>query len=134
MNSFRFYWNSTIAISLALLMFHLLILWAIIPYTIIWGGRINSKEQMVQVESLSIILIIIFLIVLVLKRKLNKGIIFNYLVNILLGVFAIYFFINALLNLKAISLLEKLLFTPIALLLSIYIAKILWLTKKNQTF
>jgi hypothetical protein len=101
------------------ILFHLLVLVQIIPYTIVWGGNIHSYEQMLVFESLSILinLLIIFLVYTKVKNvHLQRK---SKLVNAFLWFFAALFFLNTLGNLTAQSSIELIIATPITLLLAV---------------
>lgn len=99
----------------ALVMVHLLILTAVIPYDQVWAGRINSVEEMRAFETVSILVIVFMLIILTVKyQHLRKGK-SNKVIDVLIWVFAGYFLLNAIGNLFSESKLELIVGTILTL-------------------
>lgn len=99
----------------ALVMVHLLILTAVIPYDNVWAGRINSVEEMRAFETVSILVIVFMLIILTVKyQHLRKGK-SNKVIDVLIWVFAGYFLLNAIGNLFSESKLELIVGTILTL-------------------
>ena len=113
--------NGLILIFSLSIVFHLLVLMQIIPYTIVWGGRITSLSQMYVFEAISILINLIFLFVVLLKLKILRIQFPEKLLNICLWIMFALFLLNTLGNLFSISDLERVIFTPITLLSSIFI-------------
>ena len=113
--------NGLILIFSLSIVFHLLVLMQIIPYTIVWGGRITSLSQMYVFEAISILINLIFLFVVLLKLKILRIQFPEKLLNICLWIMFALFLQNTLGNLFSISDLERVIFTPITLLSSIFI-------------
>ena len=89
-----------------LLIFHLLIISQLIPYDQVWGGRLQSEEEMIRFESFSLGLNAFMLLIYVVKyRQLLSG---NEqkLTNFLIWLFATFFLLNTIGNLLAESILE----------------------------
>ena len=110
----------SILIFLIVITLHVLILLGIIPYDFVWGGRLNSKAEMIPFELISIsINIIILLIVLmqggILKNPIPKGI-----MRILLILIAVLFAVNTLGNIASESIVETIIFTPVTVLLTLF--------------
>ena len=99
--------------------FHLFVLSGVIPYNIVWGGRLETKSEMVRFELFSILLNIIMATIVAIRA----GIIKFYLNPIVLKAFFwamfILFSLNTLGNLFSLSLLEKVIFTPLTFILAI---------------
>lgn len=114
-----------IVILFLMLLFHLLILTEVIPYHIIWGGKMNTISEMYVFEGISIVVTLLMICVFIGKEKLIKKQKSNKLIDGLIGLFLIIFIFNTLGNLLAEFSLEKLIFTPITLLLSVFTGIIL---------
>lgn len=102
-----------------MLLFHILVLTGIIPFEIVWGGRLRNREEMLVFESFSTgINLLIVLITAVhtgyISLRLNKR-----LTQIFIGLMAVLFLFNTLGNLLAIDPLEKFIFTPLTLVLAL---------------
>jgi drug/metabolite transporter (DMT)-like permease len=112
---------------LGLLLFHISIIAKIIPYDIVWGGRLKSDSQMFTMEIVSILVTAILIFVLLIRRRYMNQVLPPKIVQISLWVFFVYFIINSIGNLLAESLLEKV-FT----LLTIVFSYLLWIIIRNK--
>lgn len=95
------------------LIFHFLVILKIIPYTIVWAGKIENDAQMALFESISILInLILFTAILVkgniLRLKINRKII-----QVILYLFVVIFALNTVGNLFAKMSLETYIFTPL---------------------
>ena len=101
------------------LMFHALVLTGFIPFDIVWGGRLKSIEDMLVFESVSIGLNLLMVFVIAghvgfLPLFFNKSI-----TRILIWLMTGLFLLNTIGNLMAIDPLEKFIFTPLTLVLTL---------------
>jgi len=100
------------------LIFHILVLVGIVPTDIIWGGRLQTSEEILQFELISILTLSLLGIVILGKQfSVKKRI--QQLCTILLWLFAILFLLNTIGNLVAKNSLETIIFTPITLISAI---------------
>ncbi|TGE29225.1 hypothetical protein [Hymenobacter metallicola] len=100
-------------------LFHLLVLSGVIPYGIVWGGRLTSPEQMLRFETVSITLNLLMLAVVSvaagwLRLRVNQG-----LLKVALWLMTGLFALNTVGNLLAKTDLERLVFTPLTLVLAL---------------
>lgn len=100
--------------------FHLAILFGLIPYEITWGGRLKSKQEMYVFESISLAINFLMIIIIsvyaeILTIKVNTKIL-----KILIILMATLFAFNTLGNLFSLNSLESIIFTPITFLLSLF--------------
>ncbi len=111
--------------------FHVLVLLRIIPFSIVWGGKIKTIENMQKMEAVSLsvnalILVFVFSELGIIRKKCpGKLAKFFYLILLIL------FVLNTIGNLFSESGLEKIIFTPITLSLSI-MSFILLFQKESQ--
>lgn len=108
-------------ISLSLIIgFHLLVVAGVIPFQIVWGGRLENHSQMLSFEGISILLNLIMVAVVALHANFLKWKVNRVIIRI--GLWAMFglFLINTIGNLFSVNELEKLIFTPITLLLSLF--------------
>jgi hypothetical protein len=112
--------------------FHALIIIGIIPYEIVWAGKLKSVSEMYVFEIVSIIVNMLLLIVLLLKGNFLKHTINEKIINGILWVFVLVFGLNTIGNLFAKSLFEKAVFTPLTLILALLIWIILRKDKTNK--
>ncbi len=102
------------------LVLHFIILLKIIPYNLVWGGRLKSDKEMVRFEIFSIVINALFIIVILVQMhffiiEIPKKII-TYTLWLMTGLFLL----NTLGNLTSKNKLEQRLFTPITILLAIF--------------
>jgi len=102
-----------------MLLFHILVLTGFIPFDIVWGGRLKSREDMLVFESVSVGVNLLIVLVIAghagyLPLSFNKN-----TTRILTWLMAVLFMLNTLGNLMAIDPLEKFVFTPLTLVLAL---------------
>jgi len=103
------------------LVFHLAVITQLIPYTIVWAGKLRTVNEMYVFEAVSIAINIFIITVLLLKGYYIKHGIWNTVLNIMLWLFLALFALNTVGNLMAETLFEKLVFTPLTLLAALLI-------------
>lgn len=123
--SFQLAGKVIIGIVSAVILFHLFILFGVIPYDIVWGGRLESRTQMIRFEVVSISINILIILVTMMKVKWIRPIIPVRVVNIILWIFAILFLLNTVGNLFSLNSLETIIFTPITLILAFLLLRLL---------
>jgi hypothetical protein len=89
------------------ILFHLSIVFKLVPYDIAWGGRLQNDEQMYVFEAISISINIFLIVLLLIKREFLKPFIPLKVVNILLWIFLGLFALNTVGNLLAKTNFEK---------------------------
>jgi hypothetical protein len=100
-------------ISILVLAFHFLILFQIIPFAIVWAGKLKTTEEMYFFETLSIGLNVILLLTVLQKSQLIKLIWSQKSTNIILWTFVVIFLLNTVGNLFSKSMLELVLGTSL---------------------
>lgn len=109
-----------ITIFTALLLFHLMVIVRVIPYTIVWAGRLNSDIEMYLFETVSFLLNAFFLFVVLIKTNYTKTRISTRVITGLLWAMGFLFFLNTIGNLFSKSNFELLLFTPVTAILCVF--------------
>ena len=104
--------------------YHALILSGVVDYKYAWGGRLQSMEQMIQFESVSIVLLVVFSAIVFIHWKVVENAFINRISTVLLYVLSAIFLLNTVGNLLAVSLMEAVLFTPLTLLSSIFLLRL----------
>jgi hypothetical protein len=94
-------------ILVAVLLFHLSVLLKVIPYEMIWGGRLKNETEMYIFESVSIVINLFLGLILLIKGKYVTEIIPMKIVNAILWVFFVLFGLNTLGNVIAKTNFEK---------------------------
>jgi hypothetical protein len=100
--------------------FHLLVLTGVIPYQIVWGGRLKTQEQMLRFEVVSVLLNLLMLAVVGVKARVLKWAIPPVIIKVGLWVMGGLFLANTVGNLFSTNEFEKLVFTPLTLLLALF--------------
>lgn len=100
--------------------FHVLILIQVIPYTIVWAGKLTNTNDMYVFETISIGVNLFLLWILSLKWKYVKAKESSKVLNILLWLFVIIFSLNTIGNLFSETSFEAIVFTPITLISAIF--------------
>lgn len=104
--------------------FHLLVLTEVIPYNIVWAGKINSVSEMRVFEFVSLTINSVIILVFVIKANYLK---WNVPVRFLNGFIWFIFFLfslNTIGNLFAATNFEKFVFTPMTFILAILCLRI----------
>ncbi|WP_303311908.1 hypothetical protein [Hymenobacter sp. BT730] len=102
------------------LMFHALIITGVIPFGIVWGGRMKDQAQMLTFETISVAINLVMLGVVAVKAGLLEVRIHPGLIKTALWIMFGLFLLNTLGNLLSKNEVEKMIFTPITLLLSLF--------------
>ena len=103
-----------------LLLLHFIILIKIIPYNLIWGGRLKSNNEMYRFEIFSILINSLFIIVILTQVGFIKINIPNRIITYALGFMTGLFLLNTFGNAVSKNKIERLLFTPITILLFLF--------------
>lgn len=118
--SFELAANASLVLYGIFFIFHLLVLAGIIPLNIIWGGRIKNRNDLIVFEVFSIVLLFICILLTLLRTKYVNHAKFKTITQIGMWFLFALFLLNTVGNLFAITLIEKIAFTPITALLSFF--------------
>lgn len=91
----------------AIILLHSAILAKIIPYKVVWGGRLENDTEMYVFEIISILINLFLAVLLLIKGKHLSCFISMKVVDIILWVFLFLFGINTVGNIVAKTLFEK---------------------------
>jgi hypothetical protein len=116
----RFARNSLFAIFTLMVIFHLLVISRIIPFDMVWGGRLKDSSQMLAFETVSVIINLVMLAVVAIQAGLIKVSINRIIIKIAFWIMCALFLINTIGNLFSNNEFERLVFTPLTLLLFIF--------------
>jgi hypothetical protein len=116
--------NLMIALLIVVLLFHTLVLTGIIPYSIVWAGKISSVKEMRIFETVSIIINAFLIIILLLRSNYIQNRIPWRRLNVIIWVFIFLFGLNTIGNLFAKSKFELYLFTPLTFISAILCLRI----------
>ena len=102
------------------LVFHLLVLLKIIPYTIVWGGRIESDKAMYRFVTISTLMNAFFLFIVAVQSGIFMFEFPKMIMTLILWAMAVLFAFNTLGNIFSKNKLEQRLFTPVTVLLTLF--------------
>ena len=108
-----------LSLLIILLLFHILILVKVVPYEIVWGGQVKDTSSMLIFEGISVFITIIFMLIVSMKIDYIKPGKFLRIVNIGLWFAFVYFLFNTIGNLTSGVILEKLIFAPVTIIMTI---------------
>jgi hypothetical protein len=111
--------NGLILILSFVIVFHSLIITGIIPFDKVWGGRLTGAAQMRLYESISIILNLVMLFMVMAKAGILPVGISKKVYVYFFGLMSLLFFLNTIGNFISKNDLERIIFTPLTLILSI---------------
>jgi len=117
--------NIMLALLSIVMVFYLSVLTQLIPYTIVWAGKLKTVEEMRQFEIVSIILNCFFMTILLLKGNYIKSKIPVKLLNMVLWIFVAIFTLNTVGNLYAETKFELYVFTPLTFVSALLCLRIL---------
>lgn len=124
--------NIMLALLSIIMIFHLSVITQLIPYTIVWAGKLKTVEEMRRFESVSILLNCFFMTVLLLKGNYIKSKIPVKLLNIVLWIFVAIFALNTIGNLFAKTDFELYVFTPLTFISALLCLRILIKDKQQS--
>ena len=108
-----------IIIFIAIVVFHLLVIAGVVPSTIVWGGNLQDRQQLLIMESVSILLNLLMLAIACIYAGLIKISMNSAVLRALFWIMFVLFVLNTIGNLNAKTSLETYIFTPITFLLAI---------------
>jgi len=105
------------------------VLTGVIPYGIVWAGKISTAAEMRKLEVISIAVNAFAILILVLKADYIKHRIPVKIINAIIWLLAVLFSLNTIGNLFAESSLELYFFTPLTFILAVLCFRIVIETK-----
>lgn len=116
--------NIMIALLTAVMVFHALVLTGVIPYAIVWAGKISTAAEMRKMEVVSILVNAFAIFILVLKADYIKHGVPVKILNAIIWLLAVLFSLNTIGNLFAESRFELYFFTPLSFILAVLCLRI----------
>ncbi|GAA4414447.1 hypothetical protein GCM10023187_43970 [Nibrella viscosa] len=102
-----------------IVLFHATIMLGIIPFDMVWGGRMNTRAEMLRFEAISIAANLVMLAIVAVKGGFLRVNLNPTVLKVVFWLMCGLFLLNTLGNLLSTNPLEKLLFTPLTLILSV---------------
>lgn len=106
-------------IFISMMVFHALVLFGIVPFDMVWGGRLKSMDEMIPFEITSITLNAIMLIAVMIKGRLMNVSVKPIVLKIAFWCMFVLFTTNTLGNIFSSNTMERMIFTPLTLLLAV---------------
>ncbi len=107
-----------------LIVFHLAILSGVIPFTIVWGGRLKDAGQMLRFESVSLLINLLAVVPVAIRSGFIKPVLPASLVTAALWALALLLALNTVGNLFAESWFELLVFTPVTFVCAVLLFRL----------
>jgi hypothetical protein len=107
-----------------LAVFHILVLFNLLPSNIVWGGRAGSSSAPRVLLTVSLVFNILFAIVVAARIGYIDVSSFRRVIDILLWIIFAYLLLNTAGNLASSSSLEKFLFTPITIVAALLVLRL----------
>ncbi len=117
--SFKFAVTLLITLLISIILFHILVLVQIIPYTIVWGGKIHSVSEMIRFELISILVNLFLILIVTVKGNLIHLNVSKTILNSLLWLFIVLFTLNTIGNLLSETSIETIVFTPLTIVMAL---------------
>jgi hypothetical protein len=117
--NFKLTVNLLLAIFSILVIFHILVVVGVIPYDLVWGGRLGNAAQMRQFEIVSIIINLLIMLVVAMRGGYIQSLLPRKLITVLIWIFVLLFSLNTVGNLLSKNLLESIIFTPLTLVIAV---------------
>ena len=114
--SFKSACNSMLLFLSVILVFHFLILTEIVPYHIVWGGRLENLSEMRFFVVVSITINLLIMTIIAAKAGYIGNIISAKIVSVALWVIIALFALSTVGNVVSKTSLETIIFTPFTLI------------------
>jgi hypothetical protein len=108
----------------AVMVFHILVITQVIPYTIVWAGKLKSTKDMYQFEGSSIFINLMLILILLVRGQYIQLPVSQQFISIVLWLFVFLFALNTIGNLFAKTNFEKFVFTPLTFISSLLLFRI----------
>lgn len=102
------------------LLLHVIILLKIIPYNLIWGGRLKSDTEMYRFEIFSVLITALFILVILAQANFWIINIPDKIITVALWIMTGLFLLNTWLNAVSKNKIERLVFTPVTIVMAIF--------------
>lgn len=116
--------NTVAVIMSAFIIFNILILTGLIPYNVVWGGMIKDAGDMIKFEVVTMFMLSLFLTVILLKTHYTKPGLLRNTAGVFTWVIFAYLILNTALNLLSGVTVEKLVFTPVTIILALLVLRL----------
>ena len=111
--------HGLLAVFLSTTVFHVLVVVGVIPFAIVWGGRLRNHSQMLAFEAVSLTITLLMLAVVAVRAGYVKIKVPPRVMAIFFSLMFLVFLANTAGNMVSKNRLEKRLFTPLTLVLAL---------------
>lgn len=130
--TYRMAVNAMLLLPAIVIVFHLLIIGGVIPYTIVWGGRLTNQSEMLRFESVSIAINLLVMLVIAMESGIIKRLVPQKALTVVLwGLFGL-FVANTVANLFSVTMFERIVFTPLTLLFALFTFRVIQHRKQSS--
>jgi len=119
----------SVIIMVAVTLFNLLVIVGVFPYSMVWGGRLQSKEEMVVFELISIATNVLCVVLILGKSKWMLSSYYK-LFNVLIWLLPPLNLLGIMGNMASTSNIERALFVPVTIVMFVLTLRIA--LEKNQ--
>jgi hypothetical protein len=116
--SVRLATNGLLSILSMVIVFHVLVLTGVIPFQMVWGGRLSERQEMFVFEAISILLNALMLLAVGLHTGLFRLSVNRKITTVALWLMVILFLVNTVGNLFSNNRTEMII-TPLTLILGL---------------
>lgn len=109
-----------LSIQSLIIIFHLLVMVGVIPFGMVWGGRLKNTSEMLSFEAVSILMNLVMLAVVAIKANILRVHVNRTVIRVALWLMFFLFLLNTLGNVLSNNHLEKIIFTPLTFLLAFF--------------
>lgn len=102
------------------LLLHFIILLKIIPYNLIWGGRLKSDNEMYRFEIFSVLITSLFIIIILVRANFWMINIPHKIITVALWFMKGLFLLNIFGNVVSKNKIERLVFTPVTIFMAVF--------------
>jgi hypothetical protein len=103
----------------ALFIFHLLIVVHVLPFDIVWGGKLRAVEDMQQLEIASLVMTLVLLAAVGLRAGYLPYKPKPLILRVVMWMMVVLFVLNTLGNLLSENMVERLVFTPVTVVMAL---------------
>ena len=114
-----------------MILFHFLVIAGVVPYTMVWGGRLANSTEMIRFELISITSLLLMLFVVAIHTGFLKVRLQPIVLKIAFWVMAGLFLLNTLGNMQSLNETERLIFTPVTFLLFLFSLRLVFSRPAN---
>jgi hypothetical protein len=108
-----------IATLVLMIIFHAFVLFNVIPYEIVWAGRITDSSSLLMYEGFAIFLTFIFILIISMKLGYLHANKYAKAVNFGVWLVFTYFTLNTIGNFASANITEKLIFAPLTIFMAL---------------